>query len=136
MFPATLALIINIFTDARERALAIAAWTAMAGFAIAIGPTAGGFLLEHFSWHSVFWINVPVAIGVLAAAALFVPESRASHVGKYDPLGIVLSLVGITVLVWAVIEAPHRGWVSAISVAAYVGGALCLAAFVWWELRT
>ena len=136
VFPATLALIINIFTDARERALAIAAWTAMAGFAIAIGPTAGGFLLEHFSWHSVFWINVPVAIGVLAAAALFVPESRASHVGKYDPLGIVLSLVGITVLVWAVIEAPHRGWVSAISVAAYVGGALCLAVFVWWELRT
>ena len=59
VFPATLAMITNIFTDARERAIAIAAWTAMAGFAIAIGPTAGGWLLEHFSWHSVFWMNVP-----------------------------------------------------------------------------
>lgn len=135
VFPATLALIINIFDDARERASAIAAWTAMAGFAIAIGPTAGGFLLEHFSWHSVFWINVPVAVGVLLAAIVLVPESKASHVGKYDPLGILLSLVGITVIVWAVIEAPHQGWLSPISLGAYTVGALCLAAFVWWELR-
>ena len=136
VFPATLALIINIFTDAKERALAIAAWTAMAGFAIAIGPTAGGFLLEHFSWHSVFWINVPVALLVLAAAVWCVPESRAEHVGKYDPLGIALSLAGITVLVWAIIEAPHNGWLSATSVVAYVAGTVALAVFVWWELRT
>lgn len=135
VFPATLALIINIFTDAKERALAIAAWTAMAGFAIAIGPTAGGFLLEHFSWHSVFWINVPVALLVLMAALWCVPESRAEHVGKYDPLGIALSLAGITVLVWAIIEAPHNGWLSATSVGAYVAGVAALAAFVWWELR-
>nr|WP_296769335.1 MFS transporter [Rhodococcus sp. (in: high G+C Gram-positive bacteria)] len=136
VFPATLALIINIFTDGKERALAIAAWTAMAGFAIAIGPTTGGFLLEHFSWHSVFWINVPVAAVVVVAAIVFVPESRASHVGKYDPVGIVLSLVGITVLVWAIIEAPHHGWLSGVSIAAYVGAALCLTVFVVWELRT
>jgi DHA2 family multidrug resistance protein-like MFS transporter len=136
VFPATLALIINIFSDARERALAIAAWTAMAGFAIAIGPTAGGFLLEHFSWHSVFWINVPVAAVVLAAAWKFVPESKASHIGKFDPVGIALSLVGITVLVWAIIEAPHQGWLSGISIAAYLLGVVCLAVFVWWELRT
>lgn len=136
VFPATLALIINIFSDARERALAIAAWTAMAGFAIAIGPTAGGFLLEHFSWHSVFWINVPVAAVVLAAAWRFVPESKASHIGRFDPVGIALSLVGITVLVWAIIEAPHQGWLSGISVAAYLLGVVCLAVFVWWELRT
>lgn len=136
VFPATLALIINIFSDARERALAIAAWTAMAGFAIAIGPTAGGFLLEHFSWHSVFWINVPVAAVVLAAAWRFVPESKASHIGRFDPVGLALSLVGITVLVWAIIEAPHQGWLSGISVAAYLLGVVCLAVFVWWELRT
>ncbi|MGV8871829.1 MAG: MFS transporter [Rhodococcus sp. (in: high G+C Gram-positive bacteria)] len=136
VFPATLALIINIFTDVKERALAIAAWTAMAGFAIAIGPTAGGFLLEHFSWHSVFWINVPVALLVLVAALWCVPESRAEHVGKYDPLGIALSLAGITVLVWAIIEAPHNGWLSTTSVGAYVAGVAALVAFVWWELRT
>ena len=136
VFPATLALIINIFTDAKERALAIAAWTAMAGFAIAIGPTAGGFLLEHFSWHSVFWINVPVALLVLVAALAGVPESRAEHVGKYDPVGIVLSLTGITVVVWAIIEAPHNGWLSPASVGGYIAGCVALAAFVWWELRT
>ena len=136
VFPATLALIINIFTDAKERALAIAAWTAMAGFAIAIGPTAGGFLLEHFSWHSVFWINVPVALLVLVAALACVPESRAEHVGKYDPVGIVLSLTGITVVVWAIIEAPHNGWLSPASVGGYIAGCVALAAFVWWELRT
>ncbi|TFI44860.1 DHA2 family efflux MFS transporter permease subunit [Rhodococcus sp. 1R11] len=136
VFPATLALIINVFTDAKERALAIAAWTAMAGFAIAIGPTAGGFLLEHFSWHSVFWINVPVALLVLVAALACVPESRAEHVGKYDPLGIVLSLTGITVVVWAIIEAPHNGWLSPASIGGYIAGCVALAAFVWWELRT
>ncbi|MCX6493672.1 MAG: MFS transporter [Rhodococcus sp.] len=136
VFPATLALIINIFTDAKERALAIAAWTAMAGFAIAIGPTAGGFLLEHFSWHSVFWINVPVALLVLLAALACVPESRAEHVGKYDPVGIVLSLTGITVVVWAIIEAPHNGWLSPASIGGYIAGCVALAAFVWWELRT
>ncbi|MBY4208887.1 MFS transporter [Rhodococcus fascians] len=136
VFPATLALIINIFTDAKERALAIAAWTAMAGFAIAIGPTAGGFLLEHLSWHSVFWINVPVALLVLVAALACVPESRAEHVGKYDPVGIVLSLTGITVVVWAIIEAPHNGWLSPASIGGYIAGCVALAAFVWWELRT
>ncbi|MGU3432663.1 MFS transporter [Actinomycetes bacterium M1A6_2h] len=136
IFPATLALIINIFTDARERALAIAAWTAMAGFAIAIGPTAGGFLLEHFSWHSVFWINVPVALAVLGGVLLAVPESKASHVGRFDAVGLVLSLVGVTGLVWAIIEAPHQGWLSPISVFTYVLSAGCLVAFVWWELRS
>lgn len=135
IFPATLALIINIFTDAKERALAIAAWTAMAGFAIAIGPSAGGFLLEHFSWHSVFWINVPVALAVLVGVLVAVPESKADHVGKFDTVGLVLSLVGVTGLVWAIIEAPHRGWLSAISLAAYVIAAIVLAAFVWWERR-
>lgn len=115
VFPATLAMIITIFTDPREKALAIAAWTAMAGFAIAIGPTAGGYLLEHFSWHSVFWINVPVALVVALAARVLVPESRAEHVGRFDVVGLVSSLVAITALVWTIIEAPHRGWLSATS---------------------
>src|SRR6476661_8329767 len=92
VFPATLALVINIFTDTRERALAIAAWTAMAGFAIAIGPMSGGWLLEHFSWHSVFWINVPVAAVAIIATLLLVPESKAAVVGRLDLPGIVLSI--------------------------------------------
>ncbi|TQM30314.1 MFS transporter [Nocardia bhagyanarayanae] len=136
VFPATLALIINIFTDRRERALAIAAWTAMAGFAIAIGPISGGWLLEHFSWHSVFWINVPVALVALVATLLWVPESRSAHVGRLDLPGIALSIAGITLLVWAIIEAPHYGWLSVTTLAAGVLGVALLAAFIAWELRT
>ncbi|NEW42148.1 MFS transporter [Nocardia cyriacigeorgica] len=136
VFPATLALVINIFTDKRERALAIAAWTAMAGFAIAIGPISGGWLLEHFSWHSVFWINVPVALVALVATMLWVPESRSSEVGRLDLPGIALSIAGITLLVWAIIEAPRYGWLSATTLTAAAGGVLLLAAFIAWELRT
>ncbi|MFE3290178.1 MFS transporter [Rhodococcus sp. NPDC059234] len=136
VFPATLALIINIFTDVRERALAIAAWTAMAGFAIAIGPMSGGWLLEHFSWHSVFWINVPVAAVAVVATLALVPESKASTVGRLDPLGIGLSIAGITLLVWSIIEAPKYGWTSAATLGGIAAAAGLLVAFVAWELRT
>ncbi|MFD0365061.1 MFS transporter [Nocardia sp. GCM10030253] len=136
VFPATLALIINIFTDRRERALAIAAWTAMAGFAIAIGPISGGWLLEHFSWHSVFWINVPVALVALVATLIWVPESRSSQVGRLDPAGIGLSIAGITLLVWSIIEAPRFGWTSVTTLGTGALGVALLAAFVAWELRT
>ncbi|KXF50842.1 MFS transporter [Rhodococcus sp. SC4] len=136
VFPATLALVINIFTDVRERALAIAAWTAMAGFAIAIGPMAGGWLLEHFSWHSVFWINVPIAVVAAAATLLLVPESRASVIGRMDLVGIAASIAGITVLVWAIIEAPHHGWTSSVTLGAVALSIAVLIGFVLWELRT
>lgn len=135
VFPATLAMIINIFTDVRERTIAIAAWTAMAGFAIAIGPTAGGWLLEHFSWHSVFWANIPVAVIILILARLVLPESKAAHTGKLDIVGIVLSLLSVTALVWTIIEAPHRGWLSAVSLAGFAFAAICFALFVRWEMR-
>ncbi|QYB05967.1 DHA2 family efflux MFS transporter permease subunit [Rhodococcus sp. USK10] len=136
VFPATLALVINIFTDVRERALAIAAWTAMAGFAIAIGPMAGGWLLEHFSWHSVFWINVPIAVAAAIATLVLVPESRASVIGRMDLLGIAASITGITLLVWAIIEAPHHGWTSTVTVGAVALSIVVLTGFVFWELRT
>ncbi|RJO76507.1 DHA2 family efflux MFS transporter permease subunit [Nocardia panacis] len=136
VFPATLALIINIFTERRERALAIAAWTAMAGFAIAIGPISGGWLLEHFSWGSVFWINVPVAAAAVLAALLWVPQSRAAQVGRLDLPGIALSIAGITLVVWAIIEGPRYGWGSLVILGAGLLGMVLLAAFVIWELRT
>ncbi|NNH76083.1 MFS transporter [Nocardia uniformis] len=135
VFPATLALLTNIFTTARERAAAIAVWTAMAGIAIAIGPTVGGWLLEHFSWHSVFWINVPVALVAIVAVWWTAPESRASHVNRLDRIGIVLSLLGVTLLVWSIIEAPKHGWLSTESLLGYLISIVALAAFVAWELR-
>ncbi|MGW5377026.1 MFS transporter [Nocardia sp. NPDC003999] len=136
VFPATLAMIINVFTDTRERAIAIAAWTAMAGFAIAIGPTAGGWLLEHFSWHSVFWVNIPVALVLLVLARMLVPESKGAHVGRLDVVGIALSLMSVTALVWTVIEAPHRGWLAPISLMGFVFAVVCFVVFIRWETRT
>ncbi|MFE3758280.1 MFS transporter [Nocardia tengchongensis] len=135
VFPATLALLTNIFTGARERAAAIALWTAMAGIAIAIGPTVGGWLLEYYSWHSVFWINVPVALVAIIAVLVTVPESRAPHVDRLDRIGILLSLAGVTALVWSIIEAPKHGWLATESLAGYLLAAALLAAFVAWELR-
>lgn len=135
VFPATLALLTNIFTGARERAAAIALWTAMAGIAIAIGPTVGGWLLEYYSWHSVFWINVPVALVAIVAVLVTVPESRAPHVDRLDRIGILLSLAGVTALVWSIIEAPKHGWLATESLAGYLLSAALLAAFVAWELR-
>ncbi|MFE3799739.1 MFS transporter [Nocardia tengchongensis] len=135
VFPATLALLTNIFTGARERAAAIALWTAMAGIAIAIGPTVGGWLLEYYSWHSVFWINVPVALVAIIAVLVTVPESRAPHVDRLDRIGILLSLAGVTALVWSIIEAPKHGWLATESLAGYLLSVALLAAFVAWELR-
>ncbi|WP_182358347.1 MFS transporter [Tomitella gaofuii] len=135
VFPATLAILTATFTSPKARGAAIAVWTAMAGFAVAIGPTAGGWLLEHFSWHSVFWMNVPIALAVLAAAALVLPESRTQAHGRLDVPGLVLSLAGIATLVWSIIEGPRNGWLSPITLGALAGAVALLAAFVWREIR-
>ncbi|MCM6772992.1 MFS transporter [Nocardia sp. CDC159] len=135
VFPATLALIINLFPEARARAAAIALWTAMAGIAVAIGPITGGYLLQYFSWHSVFWINVPIAIIAIVAVLAVVPESRAEHTGRLDVVGIVLSLIAVTTLVWTIIEAPKHGWLSGRSIAGYAISLVLLVVYVVWELR-
>ncbi|GAB2715476.1 MFS transporter [Nocardia thraciensis] len=135
VFPATLALIINLFPEARARAGAIALWTAMAGVAVAIGPVTGGWLLQYFSWHSVFWINVPIALIAIVAVLVVVPESRAEHTGRLDVVGIVLSLVAVTTLVWTIIEAPGYGWLAGRSMTGYAISLLLLVAYIAWELR-
>ena len=76
IFPATLAIITNVFTDSRERAKAIGIWSAVSGIGVAAGPIAGGWLLEHFWWGSVFFVNVPVGVVAIVAAVAFVPESK------------------------------------------------------------
>ncbi len=133
MFPATLAILVNVFTVAKERAVAIAVWAATAGIAVALGPVTGGWLLEHFWWGSVFIINVPVVGAALILIAVFVPNSRDTTIERFDPLGTLLSIAGIGVITWAVIEGPEHGWASTASLASFVAGALVLAAFVVWE---
>ena len=134
IMPTTLSILTNIF-PANERPKAIAAWAAVSGLGIAIGPISGGFLLEHFDWNSIFLINVPVVIACLLGAAWLVPESRDPSSPKLDPVGTGLSIAGLTAIVWALIEAPERGWGSSTIVAAFAAGAAIVAAFIAWERR-
>jgi EmrB/QacA subfamily drug resistance transporter len=135
IMPATLSILTNVFTDARERAIAIALWSAVAGVAVALGPVSGGFLLEHFWWGSVFIINIPVVIIALVAGRLLVPTSRDPAAPRIDWGGAALSIVGLTALVWSIIEAPDRGWTSNTIVGGFALAAIVLAAFAQWELR-
>jgi EmrB/QacA subfamily drug resistance transporter len=135
IYPATLAILNNVFTNPRERATAIGIWSAVSGIAVAIGPVSGGALLRHFTWSSVFYVNVPLVVVALIAGRLLLPESRDPRAGRFDPLGAVLSVAGISLLTWSIIEAPRHGWGSAATVGGLLGSAVILAVFTWWQTR-
>ena len=135
IYPATLAILSSTFTSARERATAIGIWSGVSGLAVAIGPVSGGLLLRHFSWNSVFYVSVPIVIIALAAGWRLLPESRDPRAGRFDPLGAVLSMAGVSLLVWTVIEAPRHGWGSAATFAGLAGSLVILALFTAAQLR-
>lgn len=135
VFPATLAIITTVYRRPRSRALGIAAWTAMAGFAVAIGPIIGGWLLTHFSWHAIFWINIPVAAVAAALSVICVRETRSEKHGSIDVVGILLSIAAVFLLVWSFIEAPKHGWLSAWTIGGVTGALVLLGVFAVWELR-
>src|SRR5258708_7654172 len=127
IYPATLAILNNVFTKAQERAMAIGIWSGVSGLAVAIGPVCGGLLLRHFAWGSVFYVNVPVVIIALAAGRLLLPESRDPNAGRFDPLGALLSAAGLSLLTWSIIEAPRHGWGSATTLRGAAGAVALLA---------
>ena len=135
IFPATLAIITSLFTEARERAAAIGIWSAVSGVGVAAGPIAGGWLLEHYWWGSVFFINVPVVIVAVAATLAVVPESRDTSAPRLDLVGLVLSIAAIGTLVFTIIESPELGWLSPAALGGFAASAALLVAFVVWELR-
>ncbi|MGH9215668.1 MAG: MFS transporter [Acidimicrobiales bacterium] len=135
IMPATLSIITNVFTDRKERAQAIAIWSATAGAAVAIGPVTGGWLLEHFWWGSVFLVNVPVVVVALVLGQLFVPTSRDPSAPPIDVPGALLSIAGLVALVWAIIEGPG-GWTDPEILVALALATVLLGAFVLWERHT
>lgn len=116
-------------------AKAIGLWSAVSGMAVAFGPVAGGFLLEHFWWGSVFLVNDPIVAVALVVGHFLVPESREPHQGRFDLVGLTLSVVGVGALVFTVIESPHWGWGSVESSAGLALAAITLAVFVRYEAR-
>src|SRR5947199_5527391 len=118
-FPATLSLISNVFTQRRERARAIGLWGAIAGVAIALGPIVGGWLLEHFSWASIFIAMAPVAAVAILLVLASVPGSKNPDAAAADIPGLVLSAVAMGLLVFTIIEAPDYGWSNGRSLAGF-----------------
>jgi EmrB/QacA subfamily drug resistance transporter len=135
IMPSTLSILTNVFPE-KERGKAIGIWAAVAGIGVVVGPVAGGWLLEHFEWGAVFFVNLPVVAIAIAAGILFVPESRDPAQARLDPVGAGLSIAGLGLLVWGIIEAPLRGWADPVVLSAVAGGIAVLAAFTLWELRT
>ena len=134
--PASLSIVNDVFRDPRQRAKAIGAWAGTIGLGIAIGPIAGGLLLARFWWGSVFLVNVPIVLVGLVGAFLLVPESKNPAAARPDPAGAVLSISGLGLLLWAIIEGPTRGWGSWEVVATGAASVVVLGSFVAWEAHS
>jgi EmrB/QacA subfamily drug resistance transporter len=136
VFPATLSIISNVFTERAERARAIGLWGATAGVAIALGPIVGGWLLERFDWTSIFFVMAPVAAVGAALVAWSVPSSRDPHAPRTDRPGFALSTAAMALLIYTIIEAPNHGWASGRTIGGFAAAAALFALFIAWERRT
>jgi len=136
MMPATLSLVTSIFTETGDRQRAIGLWAATSGLGIALGPIIGGLLLAHFWWGSVFLINVPIALLGFGLALWLIPDSRNPVARRPDLPGAALSIAGLGLVLWSLIEAPVRGWGSVRVLAALSCGLAVLAVFILWERTT
>jgi EmrB/QacA subfamily drug resistance transporter len=135
IMPATLSLLVSVFTDTRERSMAVGIWAATAGVGVALGPVVGGFLLDHFWWGSIFIVNVPLVTLAIVAGLNLIPESRDPVARRIDWAGAGLSGIGLVALVWAIIEAPSQGWTAAHVIGAGALAVTALLAFVLWQRR-
>ncbi|MFB7663373.1 MFS transporter [Kitasatospora sp. NPDC056138] len=136
VMPATLAIIMNVF-ERHEQPKAIGIWAGAVGLAIAIGPITGGLLIEHFWWGSVFLINVPIVAVALVAMALLVPDSRDPNPGRLDPVGVVLSVIGLVALIFGIIKGGELAdFTRSEAWGPLLGGLLALVLFVLHEKRT
>src|SRR4051795_7041521 len=135
MMPGTLSIITDAF-PAHERGKAMGTWAGVSALALAIGPVLGGFLTEHVSWRAIFYINIPVAIGAVAASLFAVRESRDTSVGSdVDYPGVAVLTIGLTALVLALVEGNSWGWGSPQIVGLLVVAVIGLVAFVLVELH-
>lgn len=132
LMPATLSIIAATF-HGRERAQAIGTWAGISGIGATAGPLLGGWLLQHFWWGSIFLINVPIGVIAYVGCRLFVSEGRAEDPKPLDPIGVLLSSLGLTLVTYALIQAPGQGWASPEIVGTLMGGLAVLVTFGLWN---
>src|SRR5205823_2140019 len=120
----------------KERARAIGVWAGVSGLGVAIGPLAGGLLLEHFWWGSVFLVNVPICLTAIIAGRFVVPTTPKDPDEALDPLGALLSIVGLVGFLYAIIEVPDKGWTAPAVVIPGLVGVAFLTLFGVWEVKS
>jgi EmrB/QacA subfamily drug resistance transporter len=136
VMPATLAIIMNVF-EREEQPRAIGVWAGAVGLAIAIGPITGGLLLQHFWWGSVFLVNIPIVLVALVGMVLLVPDSRDPRPGRLDPVGVLLSVVGLVLLIYGIIKGGQLADFTAPAAwGTILGGLAVLVGFVLYERHT
>ena len=134
IMPATLSIITNVFPP-KERGKAIGVWAAFAGVGVAIGPLTGGFLLEHFWWGSVFMVNVPFVIIGIFANLVMVPESKHEDSTKLDIVGAVLSVIGLSSLLYAIIFGAEESFARTNVLTAFAIAFVTIVVFFIWESK-
>ncbi|RYJ06644.1 MAG: DHA2 family efflux MFS transporter permease subunit [Actinomycetales bacterium] len=133
IFPTTLSIIANTFTERRERASALGLWGASVGVGVALGPVVGGVLLTHYSWQSIFWALVPITLVTIAMAVAFVPESRDPSVPRIDKYGFGVSVAALGTLTYTIIEGPEHGWRSVETISGFAAAAVLIVIFILVE---
>jgi EmrB/QacA subfamily drug resistance transporter len=133
--PVAMSIIVNVFTDPKQRAAAIGVWGSVHGVSMAIGPLIGGALVEAVGWRAIFWVNVPIGLLAIALTRRFVPESRADRPRRLDPVGQTLIVVGLAALTSSLIEGRGFGWRSAPIAGGFAAAAIALVALVAYERR-
>lgn len=135
LVPGSLAIISASF-DADQRGRAIGTWSGFSAITTAVGPVLGGWLVEHFSWRAVFFLNLPFAVAVIVISLWHVPESREKDVrGPLDWLGASLATIGLGGIVYGLIESSRMGFSNRIVAACLIGGLIITGLFVFTETR-
>jgi EmrB/QacA subfamily drug resistance transporter len=135
--PAALSIVTTTFRDGAERNKALGVWGAVAGAGGAAGVLLGGVLTEYLGWEWVLWVNVPIGIGAAALAPSLIAESRSeADTRAFDFAGAVSVTAGLSMLVYALVEAPDAGWGSAQTIGLLAGAVALLGAFIAIELRS
>ena len=131
--PVAMSIIINTFTDPKERAKAIGVWGGVVGLSLALGPVVGGALVDSIGWRSIFWLNVPIGVAAFVLTALFVPESKAPRPRRLDPVGQVLVMVSLASLTFGIIEGPRLGWSAAAILGSFGAVLIAVPCLVFYE---